>query len=110
MRPALNETLNDAAKLSCIAGAWCAAWIIAAPSTARAAGMAMPEDSTVIPNAGMLFLALVMIGVMILLAIITAIDHAKYGEVDRSLLAARREQIERENDAYAAAPRRGDWE
>ena len=110
MRPALNETLNDAAKLSCIAGAWCAAWIIAAPSQARAAVIAVPEDSTVIPNAGLLFLALVMIGTMILLAIIAAIDRAKYGALDRASLAARRARIERDNDEYAAAHRRGDWE
>ena len=106
----LKEAASDAAKLAVILGAWSAAWIIAAPSQARAAVIAVPEDSTVIPNAGLLFLALVMIGTMILLAIIAAIDRAKYGALDRASLAARRARIERDNDEYAAAHRRGDWE
>ena len=106
----LKEAASDAAKLACILGAWCAAWIIVSPDTARAAAIVGPEDFTVIPNVALLTLVMVMLGSMALIGGLALLDRIKYGEVDRALLAARREQLEAENAEYAAAHGRADGE
>ena len=49
-------------------------------------------------NAGLLFLGLFSVALMILSAIMAAIDRAKYVHNDRAAVAARRAWLEREND------------
>ena len=104
------EVASDAAKLAVLTVTGLAVYIIACPPTARAAQIAVPEDATVIPNAELLFLMLVMVGTMLLLVIINMIDARKYGHIDRAKTAARRAQLEAENAEYAAAHGRADGE